>query len=218
MKEVPVIRAIVGLGNPTRTLAGTRHNVGFAVLEELLREGFVEEKPSASGLIGVIAGFFGRAKGVDTRCWAPVPGGSGCCIRLDGHALELFRPGFYMNRSGEALKLFLEFKNIELDEILVIVDDIDLPLGTIRLKRSGGPGSHNGLKNINDILGPEYPRLRIGIRSTADPGDLAAFVLSPFAPEESAGARKGITLAAAAVRSILAEGFAAAMNQFNRKS
>jgi peptidyl-tRNA hydrolase, PTH1 family len=153
----------VGIGNPGKTYEKTRHNVGFMALDHLAKEygagDWVEQQKFTSDISEV------TIEGVD--CY-------------------LVKPRTYMNRSGEAIaKLVGFFKLNPATQLLVICDDIDLPLGTHRLRMKGGPGTHNGLKSIIESnLSENFPRLRIGLGKQPEGMDLAAFVLSKFSPEE----------------------------------
>lgn len=183
---------IVGLGNPGPEYAETRHNLGFRVVEELasrLRLQFTQRR--AQSLVAT-----GQAR---------------------GEPLVLARPQTYMNLSGLAVrKLVAEFR-VPLSALLVVYDDLDLPLGTIRIRPSGGPGTHNGMRSIIAELGREdFPRLRAGI-GPAPPGvDLADFVLSPFTPEERPIVDDLVRRAAECAATVVYQGLQAAMNRCNR--
>lgn len=182
------IALVVGLGNPGPRYASTRHNVGFRVVEELAEQRRVVLEPAPWGLRGQ---------------------------RRDG--VWLAQPGLFMNRSGEATSALLAELGFEADRMLVVVDDVDLPLGALRLRPSGGPGTHNGLRDLVDQLGPGFPRLRFGVRGAEPWEDLAAYVLSDFSRAEAELVDATLHLAADAVECVLAEGLAAAMNRFNRR-
>jgi PTH1 family peptidyl-tRNA hydrolase len=127
------------------------------------------------------------------------------------------RPLLFMNRSGGVARALLQDLDLELPNMLVVVDDIDLPLGTLRLRTRGGPGTHNGLRDICRAVGTDFPRLRIGIRGVEVDGDLADYVLDRFAPDESTGAAAAIDRAADAVDRVLQVGVEQAMNTVNRR-
>lgn len=182
------IALVMGLGNPGPRYASTRHNVGFRVVDELAERRRVVLEPAFWGVSG---------RGSD--------------------GVWLARPGLFMNRSGAAASAMLAELGLEADRMLVVVDDVDLPLGALRLRPSGGPGTHNGLRDLVDQLGPGFPRLRVGVRG-ADPwDDLAAYVLSDFPRAEAELVEANLRDAADAVECVLAEGLATAMNRFNRR-
>ncbi|MDH3814605.1 MAG: aminoacyl-tRNA hydrolase [Acidobacteriota bacterium] len=181
---------VLGLGNPGVDYRVTRHNIGFRVLEEVARRQGVsdwEQRPSCE-LAVITAGRF----------------------------VLLSRPLTYMNRSGEAMRWLLEEFGLTPESMLVVVDDVDLPLANLRLRRSGGPGTHNGLRSLCEEVGTGFPRLRVGVRGDDMTGDLADYVLSSFTEEEADAAKAAVERAADAVESVLSGGFEAAMNVYNR--
>jgi PTH1 family peptidyl-tRNA hydrolase len=121
-----------------------------------------------------------------------------------------------MNRSGTAARRLLADFEVQAEDMLVVVDDVDLPLGALRLRISGGPGTHNGLRDLCDALGTGFPRLRVGVGGAEDGVDLADYVLSPFSPDERPRADAAVQRAADAVDVVLRDGFERAMNQYNR--
>jgi PTH1 family peptidyl-tRNA hydrolase len=184
------IDLVLGLGNPGVDYRVTRHNIGFRVLEEVARRQGVsdwEQRPSCE-LAVITAGRF----------------------------VLLSRPLTYMNRSGEAMRWLLEEFGLTPESMLVVVDDVDLPLANLRLRRSGGPGTHNGLRSLCEEVGTGFPRLRVGVRGDDMTGDLADYVLSSFTEEEADAAKAAVERAADAVESVLSGGFEAAMNVYNR--
>jgi PTH1 family peptidyl-tRNA hydrolase len=186
------LKLIVGLGNPGREYARTRHNVGFEVVDALAKRHHVR-----------IIRRMGRA--LIARA------------RIAGQDVTLAKPQTFMNLSGQAVAHIARREKIEPSEILVIYDDMDLPLGRIRLRPDGSSGGHKGMRSIIERLGTtEFPRLRIGIGS-AD-RDAALHVLSRFRRGEREVARKAIRSAADAVEMILSEGIEPAMNLYNRRS
>jgi PTH1 family peptidyl-tRNA hydrolase len=190
-------KLVVGLGNPGREYEGTRHNVGFAVLDRLA------EKLGCSF----------RNK---SRFSAEVAE----TTAVDGGKVWLARPRTYMNRSGSAVSALLGWLKLEPGLLLVVVDDADLPLGQIRLRGSGGSGGHNGLRSIIEALGghEEFARLRVGIGRIAPVGtDITGHVLGKFAPPERAIAKQAVGEAVEAIECCLRDGLTEAMNQFNRK-
>jgi PTH1 family peptidyl-tRNA hydrolase len=182
---------IVGLGNPGERYAGTRHNAGFLVLDEL------------AARVG------GRFKAHRSRC--DVLEG-----RLDGVAVVLAKPRSYMNESGGPVVAVSRFYKVPVEQITVVHDDLDLPFGTLRVKRGGGEGGHNGLRSISAAGGSkEYARVRVGIGRPPGRQDPVDFVLKPF----SAAERKELPLlldrAADAVASLLTDGLELTQNRFN---
>jgi len=184
------IELVLGLGNPGSRYAETRHNVGFRVVDELdRRSGF---------------GFWDRHTLCDSRPLA-----------IGGWVIGA-KPLTYMNRSGAALAWLIERYAIEPEQILVVVDDIDLPIGRLRLRKHGGPGTHNGLRDLCEVAGNTFPRLRVGVRGKVVWDDLAAYVTAPFAGDEVEPVVEAISRAADAVEAVITDGLDVAMNRFNR--
>lgn len=182
---------IAGLGNPGRKYAGTRHNVGFELVDTLA-----------------------------TRLSAPLKAGKGpfyeSKARHGDHQIILIKPTTYMNKSGDAVQQALHWYKMQPDECLVCYDDLNIDAGTLRLRPGGSAGGHNGIKDIIRKLGTDtFPRLRIGIGDDFRDGQQVQYVLSPF----DAGQREimDITVekAADAVLSFVEEGIDTAMNKFN---
>ena len=184
------IELVVGLGNPGPEYAETRHNVGFRVVDEVV------QRRGAKG-------------------WLERPACELAVVTL-GRMVVVARPTTFMNRSGRAARHLIDELELAPESMLVVVDDVDLPLATLRLRRSGGPGTHNGLRDLCAEVGNAFPRLRVGVRGDAMPGDLADYVLSPFADDEVAAAGDAVARAADAVEAVVRDGFEAAMNAFNR--
>lgn len=186
------LRLLVGLGNPGLRYRATRHNVGFDALDRLLK---------VSG---------GR--------WNAVTGEAVSAeIELDGRALTLLKPLTFMNLSGRAVADTVEAKSLRRCDVLVCLDDVALPLGTLRLREAGSDGGHNGLASVIDCLGGnDVARLRIGIRPDEVRDDLADFVLSPFDDEELPVIDAAVDCVVEATRAVLADGMAKAMSRFNR--
>ena len=183
------IAAVVGLGNPGLEYAATRHNVGFRVVDEVAR------RVRASAWRHAYHALVAR--------------------RSRGSALLLLKPGTFMNASGDALAALCRGEELLPSECLVVVDDVELPLGQLRLRESGGPGSHNGLRSIVDRLGEGFPRLRLGIRGGEPWRDLADYVLTPFEPGEDQAVAGMIGRAADCVEEVLRVGIARAASRFN---
>ncbi len=183
------MKLIVGLGNPGTKYAATRHNVGFRVADLLAARGGIDlpqEKFHA---------WFGRGT-------------------IAGTEVVLMKPTTFMNRSGQAVVAAGRFYQLPPDDLLVISDDTALPLGKLRLRRSGGAGGHNGLQDIIDRLGTEdFARLRIGI--DAPVGERVGFVLSRFADPDEKRMTEACERAADAVECWLTQGIDQAMNRYN---
>lgn len=188
------IRLIAGLGNPGEKYAGTKHNAGFMVIDKVLEKlrGTFAEKTYHNGIL-----WEGRCK---------------------GSKLLLLKPLTFMNLSGEAVELIARKNKIEAEEILVVFDDMDLPLGRIRIRDKGSSGGHNGVESILQELGSvEFPRVRVGIgRSDAD--NQIDHVLSEFADNEKKVFDEALDNAAEAVKLILYRGINEAMNKYNGKN
>jgi len=180
---------VVGLGNPGRDYLQTRHNIGCRVVDELARRN-------------------------DAAPWARFPS---CHITSAwfGPRLLLAKPTTYMNRSGRAVEWMLDHLELPPPQMLVVLDDVDLDLGTLRMRPSGGAGTHNGLRNICDSVGTGFPRLRLGVRGDAGWDDLAEYVLSPFHDTELPTMTSMIERAADAVETCLRDGVDLAMSRFN---
>jgi len=183
---------IVGLGNPGKEYAGTRHNVGFSVVERLSHRwqlNWLSEKK-----------FTARV----ARC------------RHEGRRVLLCEPQTFMNNSGEAVGAVCGFYSVPLERMLVIVDDADLPLGHLRLRPGGSSGGHHGLESLEQHLSSrEYPRLRIGIGRTAGAREITGHVLGRFDSTESELADKVFNVASDQAQTWLEAGIQKAMSQFN---
>jgi len=186
-----VDRIIVGLGNPGDGYANTRHNVGFAVANRLAKRARVE---------------FG-IKAADSR----IAEGS-----LGDVKIAIARPQTFMNDSGRALTKLLDRYRLEPKDVIVVFDEVDLPLGTIRIRQSGGSGTHNGMRSIVSAIGDGFPRIRVGVAPAQlrEVPDLAEYVLSPFDQDEKDLAEKAMDRAAEAAE-VAVRDLARAMNQFN---
>jgi PTH1 family peptidyl-tRNA hydrolase len=184
---------VVGLGNPGREYAAHRHNIGFRVVEALAR---------AHGAA------FARRKGAK----AYVAEG-----RLNDRRLLLVKPQTFMNLSGQAVVRLSRERAIPPEAILVVYDDLDLPLGRLRLRPEGGSGGHKGMRSIIDALGTQaFPRLRVGIDRPPTGVDPTEYVLQPFTKGEQSLVAEAVERAVAAIECWLAEGILVAMDQFNR--
>ena len=184
------MKAIVGLGNPGAQYKGTRHNVGFAVLDELARRASVEfESAPADALMAR---------------W-----------RRTDEPVLLVKPLTYMNLSGQAVGELSRYFKIEPVDLLIVVDEVQLPLGKLRARARGSAGGHNGLKSVIAHLGDNYGRLRLGVGRGDSRRDLADHVLARFDKDEAADAERMISRAADAAETFITSGIAAVMNQFN---
>lgn len=186
---------IVGLGNPGMKYDATKHNMGFKVIDELVEE----YRIPSSGLS--LKGMYGKGM-------------------IGAEKVILVKPMTYMNNSGECVRAFVDYYKVDPEEdLIVIYDDITLEPGSIRVRKKGSAGGHNGIKSIIAHLGTEkFKRIRVGVGEKPKNWDLADFVLAPFKPEEKDAAQEGIRKAAKAAAVILSEGADAAMNQYNKKA
>ena len=183
------MRVVVGLGNPGKQYHGTRHNVGFAVVDTLAS--------------GPTAGRF------QSRFQAQV------ADLMEGEQkVLLVKPETFMNLSGQSVRQVIDFYQVELADLLVVCDDINLPLGQLRIRTKGTHGGHNGLRDIQNHLGTtEYARLRIGVGAGEE--DLVGHVLGRFRPSERPIIEDALSLAVQAVSTWLGQGADACMNRYN---
>lgn len=184
------MKAVVGLGNPGRTYAHTRHNVGFDVLDVIAkRKGIRILSRRHRALVG--------------------------SFDLDGEEVLLVKPQTFMNDSGAAVELVVRKHGLPLENIIVVCDDIDLPVGAIRIRRKGSSGGHKGLQSIiNRLHSSDFPRIRIGVGRE---GDAIDHVLSRFSKKDREVIEVALERAADAVEMILSAGIEPAMNEFNRQ-
>ncbi len=183
---------IVGLGNPGPEYAGTRHNIGFMVVDRLAAAHSIRIEKNAGSYL-----------------W-----GSG---RILGAEVVLAKPLTFMNLSGKAVKGLLESLGVPAQKMLVVYDDSDLETGTIRLRRRGGSGGHRGIASVIEHIGTtEFPRLRMGI-GRGDDLDLKDYVLSPFSQEEMALVNDEIERGVASIEAVVSRGIDYAMNRYNRR-
>lgn len=188
---------IVGLGNPGPEYAKHRHNIGFMVVERWVER---HVTPGTGG-----AAWKSQFKGRTTTIHAPAP--IGRCMVLE--------PQTYMNRSGESVRAAVDFYGTPIERVVVVHDEIDFEFGRVGLKRGGGHGGHNGLRDIIKHLGnPGFARVRVGVGRPAH-GEVSSWVLSNFSGEDAASVAALIDRAEQALTCLLAEGIASAMNQFN---
>jgi len=183
------MKVIVGLGNPGPRYKDTRHNVGFEALEELARRHPVQREESRFDAI--IAHF-----------------------QINQEKVCLLKPLTYMNLSGRAVRAFVSYYKIDLQDLIVIYDDMDLPVGSLRIRSKGGTGGHRGMNSLVENLGTQdFARIRIGIGRP--PGEAVDWVLGRFSPEEKPLIQKAISRAADAVECWLNHGIDKAMNEYN---
>lgn len=181
---------IAGLGNIGPEYADTRHNIGFQILDHLCGEaedGFKTERL-----------------------------GDLCTLKIKGRTLFCLKPSTYMNRSGKAVKYWLEKEKIPLENLLVVTDDLNLPFGTLRLKTKGSDGGHNGLKDIQQVLGSQaYSRFRFGIGSEFSRGGQVDYVLGEWGAEELTAMPERLGRSAELIRSYVLAGPRITMNTYN---
>ncbi len=184
---------IAGLGNIGDEYAGTRHNMGFMVLDAL----------AGASNISFISGRYG----------------STAEMKYKGRTLTLLKPSTYMNLSGKAVSYYVKMLKLPLENLLVVVDDIALPFGTLRLRKQGNDGGHNGLKNIDYcLITNNYARLRVGVGNGFARGGQIDFVLSQLILEEKKLLPEVLNQAGEVIKSFTTEGVDRAMNKFNHKS
>ncbi len=191
------MKLIVGLGNPGAEYRGTRHNVGFEVLDETAKRWNLSFRTAPADAMLANS--------------PPVPGGR--------DAVLLAKPQTYMNRSGFAVGALLRYYRIELGDLLVVTEDVNLPLGRLRARRQGSSGGHNGLRSIIDAVAGEqgFSRLRVGVGRGDPRQDLSRRVLSRFNRTERPAMDDGVRRAADAVEMFVDAGIGPVMNTFNRQ-
>lgn len=184
---------IAGLGNPTKTYEGTRHNVGFSMIDVLADTFHINVTTKKhKALVG---------NGV-----------------IEGARVILAKPQTYMNLSGESIREIADFYKIEPDNILIIYDDISLDVGRLRIRKKGSAGGHNGIKNIIAHLGTqEFPRIKVGVGEKPKDWDLADYVLSKYSKEEQAAFKKASEDVIGAVKLMVMGDVDEAMNRYNAK-
>ncbi len=183
------LKAIFGLGNPGARFRGTRHNVGFDVLDELARRANAAfESAPADALIARV------------RTSDPV---------------LLVKPVTFMNQSGQAVGELVRYFKVDLADVLVVVDEAQLPLGKLRARARGSAGGHNGLKSVIAHLGESFSRLRLGVGRGEQRRDLADHVLAKFDKDEAPEVERMITRAADAAETFVTSGIAVVMNRYN---
>lgn len=182
---------IVGLGNPGLQYENTRHNVGFMTIDYLANKYDIDVRKSK------FKSLYGQGE-------------------ISGHKVMLIKPQTYMNNSGEAVRDLRNFYKFDIDKLIVIYDDIDIDFGTIRIRKKGSAGSHNGMKSIiYQIQDDKFPRIKVAIGKKPEKRDLANFVLSGFSKEEVNILEDEIRLASEGIEIILKEDIDKAMNKCN---
>jgi peptidyl-tRNA hydrolase, PTH1 family len=183
---------IVGLGNPGPKYDGTRHNIGFVVLDELARSWQIPMSETKK-----FQGQFGEGA-------------------IGGRKIRLLKPTTYMNNSGQSIRAVLDWYKLDPGSVLIIYDDMDLPVGRLRLRQSGSAGGQNGMKSAIAHLGTQvFPRLRVGIGSKDQ--DAISHVLGNFAPAEKALVQEVVQFSVSAVELSLRDGVEKAMSLFNNR-
>jgi PTH1 family peptidyl-tRNA hydrolase len=182
---------VAGLGNPGSDYSDTRHNVGFAAVERLAAEGSARFSPGGAEAETAL-------------------------VRLAAIAVMLLKPQTFMNRSGAAVAAWLDWLALPAAGLVVVHDDLDLPLGRLRIVAAAGAGGHRGVRSIQDTLGTaEFPRVRVGIGRPEAGQAAAQRVLADFTAEERPVAATLVERSAAAVRCLILEGVGPAMNRYN---
>ncbi len=184
------MRLIVGLGNPGTRHEATPHNLGFLVVDALARELEIGiRRPEADALLGL------------GRC--------------GDEEVLLAKPQTFMNLSGRAVSQLLERFELKPQDLIVVVDDLDLPWRQLRIRERGGAGTHNGLRSVAEAVGTDFPRVRMGIQPGFEIEDAAQFVLAPWSRRQQEDVEEFVARGAQAARAIASDGVAAAMNRFN---
>lgn len=181
---------IVGLGNPGYEYENTRHNTGFMVLDKMAESVGVSFEDKRYGYVAETS--------------------------IKGRKVFLLKPTTYMNLSGNAVRYWLQKENIDQKRLLVVVDDLSIPLGDYRLKGNGSNGGHNGLGNIQQLIGQQYARLRVGIGSDFQRGQQVDWVLGKYTDEDMRTLQPSIDEAVEIIRSFVLAGLDITMNQFNK--
>ena len=185
---------IVGLGNPEPEYSNTRHNMGFDVINKLASKHEISLNRTKFNAIY----------------------GTGI---IEGEKVILIKPQTYMNNSGEAVKEFVNFYKEPLENVIVIYDDMDTDIGSIRVRAKGGPGSHNGMKSIvNNLNSEDFPRIRVGIGRPKDEFDRIDYVIGKIDDEEFIDLQNGQDLAIKAIEYWIKNGIDNTMNVYNQKS
>lgn len=185
----PMKYLVVGLGNMGAEYDDTRHNIGFEVVDQIAND-----------------------KG---GTWKHETLGDISKVKHRGRIIILLKPSTFMNRSGKAVRYWLQKENIAIENLLVVTDDLNLDFGKLRMRAKGSDGGHNGIKDVNDLLGSNYTRLRLGIGNTFSRGGQVDFVLGKWSAEESKELKDLVQKAAESALSFCAIGVQHTMNQYN---
>lgn len=185
------MKLIIGLGNPEKDYSATRHNMGFNVINELAKEYEIDiSRTKFEALYGT---------GI-----------------IENEKVILIKPQTFMNLSGKSVIEFVQFYKINLEDVIVIYDDMDIDISKIRIRKSGSPGGHNGMKSIVNILANDkFPRIRVGIGKPKFEDDIINYVIGSIPEEELEGLNSGVQKAKEAIKEILKNGIDTAMNKFN---
>ncbi len=183
---------IVGLGNIGTEYEGTRHNIGFRILDALAKASNISFQDRRYGFVAQ--------------------------MRVKNQELVLLKPSTYMNLSGNAVRYWMQQEKIEIENLLVLVDDLSLPVGAIRMRQGGSDGGHNGLRNIAQMLGTTaYNRLKFGIGNEFPRGGQVDFVLGCFSPDDERLVNEKVPLACEAIKAYALSGMQFAMCNYNGK-
>lgn len=187
---MPEVRAIVGLGNPGDKYRATRHNIGFEAVDR------VADRSST---------------------WKDRSGALTTEVRFGDRKIILIKPMTYMNCSGEPLQAVLGFFKVGIEEVVVVHDEIDLPLGTVRIRKGGGAGGHRGIESVMAMCGgPDFVRVRVGVGRPVHPGmEVADWVLGSFSKEEQVVVEASLTKVSLALESLINEGLSKAQQKFS---
>lgn len=188
------VKIIVGLGNPGRRYRDTRHNVGFVTIDEVVRRRACKfETFSSASMVAKLS--------------------------IEGERVLFVKPLTFMNLSGQSVGEVMRYYRVDPSNLLIVADDVNLPLGRVRVREHGGAGGHNGLLSIIELLDTEeFPRLRVGVGRGAEDRDLADYVLARFESDEQVAVKSAVDRAADAVELFVLEGIERAMNEFNRNT
>ena len=182
---------IVGLGNPEEEYNHTRHNMGFHVINQLAQKYDIRMNRKK------FEGIYGDGK-------------------IEEEKVILLKPQTYMNASGKSIIQFMHFYKLQPENVIVVYDDMDVEPGKIKIRKKGGPGSHNGMKSvIHEIQSQEVPRIRVGIGRPEEQNQMIEYVIGEIAPEEEEKLEEGVEKAKEAIGAILEVGIDKAMNQYN---
>jgi len=213
---------VVGLGNPGLQYDSTRHNIGFAVVDALRACSGVTDpariiEEAARHAAAALAGDLGSVG------WSERAGYREAACVVGEWAFTLIKPMTFMNRSGEPLQTYLSYRKVSIADVIAVHDEIDIPLGAVRVKVDGGEGGHNGLRSISQLCGGKgYARVRVGVGKPAPgsplllkPDAIATWVLARFSADEKKVAEELVTRSVAAVVELGVRGLRSAQNRFN---